>query len=81
MRSQPVLTDVRYLYKPALHHVPTQKPLQAAQNKHGNKVRHKWTREMLSDPKPDKPDREHQADEPTQHTMRVFEIEDFFERL
>ena len=42
MRGQPVLTDVRYLYKPALHHVPAHKPLQTTQNKHSNKVRYQW---------------------------------------
>ena len=72
MRGQPELRHARIVDQPALHHVPAQRALQAAEREDRDQRRRESGRQLPPQDKPGERQRKHRTDDAPEQPMRVF---------
>src|SRR5688572_31484303 len=79
MRGQAQVRDARIVDQAALHHVPAERALGAAQKKHGAELPRQGAVEFLPDEEVKERQQEDDADQPAEQAVRVFPPEDALE--
>ena len=79
MGGKPVLADVDAIDQPALHHVPAERTLQAAENEQAKKPGQERARDIADGPEDGEWDEEDDADEAAEKAMGPLPPEDCFE--
>ena len=72
MRGEPVLADIGAVDETALHHVPADGALEAAENEESDQPRQKRARDIAEKPEADEWHEKSDADQPAEKAMRPF---------
>src|SRR5919204_3750773 len=81
MGGEPVLADIGAVDEPALHHVPAERALQAAEHEQPEQSRQEVAGDVARDQEDDERREESDADEAAEKAVRPFPPEDGLELL